>query len=61
MKQQNEDRNERNRTTIEQMNGITTVRWPEELGGDPIEKPRGVLLLGGTWGWRFLHSRKLEK
>jgi len=43
---ENEDRNERNRATIEQMNGITKVRWPEELDGDPIEKPRGVLLLG---------------
>jgi len=43
---ENEDRNERNRASVEQMNAITTVRWPEELGGDLIEKPQGVLLLG---------------
>jgi hypothetical protein len=43
---ENEDRNQRNRITIDQMNGISTVRWPQELGGDLIEKPRGVLLLG---------------
>ena len=40
---ENEDRNQRDRITIDQMNEIATVRWPEELGGDLIEKPRGVL------------------
>ena len=43
---ENEDRNGRNRVTIDQMNQIATVRWPEELGGGLIEQPRGVLLLG---------------
>jgi len=43
---ENEDRNERNGVTIDQMNQITSVRWPEELGGDLIAKPQGVLLLG---------------
>jgi cytolysin (calcineurin-like family phosphatase) len=43
---ENEDRNERNRFTIDQMNSISTVLWPKKLGGDLIEKPRGVLILG---------------
>lgn len=43
---ENEDRNGRDRVTIDQMNEISTVRWPDELGGELIEKPRGVLLLG---------------
>lgn len=43
---EHEDRNQRDRITIDQMNEISTVRWPEELGGDLIEKPPGVLLLG---------------
>lgn len=43
---ENEDRNERNRATIEEMNAIHTRTWPEPLGGDPIGKPRGVLCLG---------------
>lgn len=43
---ENEDRNQRDRITIDQMNQISTVRWPEESGGDLIAKPRGVLLLG---------------
>jgi cytolysin (calcineurin-like family phosphatase) len=43
---ENEDRNQRNRETVEQMNRISGVRWPQELGGDPIAAPRGVLVLG---------------
>lgn len=43
---ENEDRNERNVATVEHINQITSVRWPDELGGDPIDRPRGVLLLG---------------
>jgi cytolysin (calcineurin-like family phosphatase) len=43
---ENEDRNARNHVTVDQMNEITAARWPEELGGDPIERPRGVLVLG---------------
>jgi len=43
---ENEDRNERDRVTIDEMNRITNVRWPESLGGAPIARPRGVALLG---------------
>ncbi len=43
---ENEDRNERNRDTIRQMNAIADMSWPAELGGNPIASPRGVLLLG---------------
>jgi cytolysin (calcineurin-like family phosphatase) len=43
---ENEDRNERDRVTIDQMNGIASVSWPDELGGGLIGQPRGVLLLG---------------
>ena len=43
---ENEDRNERDRVTIERMNGIASVSWPDELGGGLIGQPRGVLLLG---------------
>ncbi len=43
---ENEDRNERDRVTIERMNRITGIRWPEQLGGDLIAQPRGVAVLG---------------
>jgi hypothetical protein len=43
---ENEDRNDRDRDTIREMNSITTVRWPEQLGNAPIQDPRGVLVLG---------------
>ena len=43
---ENEDRNERDRVTIDQMNAIASVAWPDELGGDSIGQPQGVLLLG---------------
>lgn len=39
-------RNEANRQTVETMNKIPGVPWPERLGGDPIRKPQGVLVLG---------------
>jgi cytolysin (calcineurin-like family phosphatase) len=32
--------------TIDQMNGITDLRWPEQLGGGGIDKPRGAVVLG---------------
>ena len=38
--------NDLNRASIEEMNRITTVNWPDKLGGGKIEKPRGVVLLG---------------
>jgi len=43
---ENEDRNDRNRDTIREMNAIITTSWPEHLGGKPISKPLGVLILG---------------
>lgn len=43
---ENEDRNERNQATLDEMNRIAEVRWPEPLGGDVIARPRGVLVLG---------------
>jgi cytolysin (calcineurin-like family phosphatase) len=43
---ENEDRNDRNRATIREMNAITNMSWPEKLGGSPIQRPRGVLVLG---------------
>ncbi|MCX5675303.1 MAG: glycoside hydrolase family 127 protein [Planctomycetota bacterium] len=43
---ENEDRNDRVRDTLRHMNEIAGVAWPGPLGGDPIEKPRGVLVLG---------------
>ena len=41
-----EDRNERVRDTLRQINAVTGLQWPDALGGGPVEKPRGVLLLG---------------
>jgi cytolysin (calcineurin-like family phosphatase) len=43
---EHEDRNARNRATLEEMNAITTRHWPEQLGGGPIDAPRGALCLG---------------
>jgi hypothetical protein len=40
------ERNDRNRVTLQRMNDIEGVNWPEKLGGGPIGKPRGVLALG---------------
>jgi cytolysin (calcineurin-like family phosphatase) len=38
--------NDLNRATIEEMNRITDLAWPEKLGPAKIGKPRGVVLLG---------------
>ena len=43
---ENEDRNDRTRDTLRHMNEIAGVAWPAPLGGDPIRRPRGVLVLG---------------
>jgi cytolysin (calcineurin-like family phosphatase) len=43
---ENEDRNERDRATIQEMNVIATRMWPDELSGGEIERPRGVVVLG---------------
>jgi cytolysin (calcineurin-like family phosphatase) len=38
--------NDLNRASIEEMNKVTDVDWPEKLGGGKIVKPRGVVVLG---------------
>ncbi len=38
--------NDLNRTSIEEMNRISEVSWPDKLGGGKISTPRGVLVLG---------------
>ena len=38
--------NEQNRETIDQINRVASLRWPDKLGGGKIDTPRGVLLLG---------------
>ncbi len=56
---EHEDRNERNRATIEQMNAIAGVAWPDELGGGPIGRPRAVVAIGDLIddGDREMHGR----
>jgi len=41
-----DNHNEANRQSVEAINAITNTLWPEKLGGDPIERPRGVVVLG---------------
>lgn len=43
---QNVERNDRNRVTLQRMNSMPGVNWPDKLGGGPIGKPLGVLALG---------------
>lgn len=43
---ENEDRNDRNRDTIREMNAIKKCLWPESLCGQTIPEPRGVMVLG---------------
>lgn len=38
--------NDLNHASVEEINRITGTAWPEKLGGDKIDKPRGVLVLG---------------
>lgn len=38
--------NELDRATLVELNAISGAAWPKPLGGDPIPRPRGVLLLG---------------
>lgn len=38
--------NDLNRATVEEMNRITELTWPDKLGGGAIGKPRGVVVLG---------------
>ena len=43
---QNLDRNDRNKATLERMNGLPGTFWPDKLGGGKIANPKGVLVLG---------------
>lgn len=38
--------NEQNRVTIEEINRVASLRWPDKLGGGKIDTPRGVVMLG---------------
>ena len=38
--------NKYNSETIEEINRVTKESWPEKLGGDKIDTPRGVVILG---------------
>ncbi|HUS91260.1 MAG TPA: DUF6055 domain-containing protein [Phycisphaerae bacterium] len=40
------DWNQADRQTIEEMNRVASLRWPEQLGGEAVEQPRGVVVLG---------------
>lgn len=40
------DHNDLNRASVEEINRIAGTAWPDQLGGDKISKPRGVLVLG---------------
>jgi hypothetical protein len=40
------DWNRADRQTIEEINRTASLRWPEKLGGDSIDAPRGVVVLG---------------
>lgn len=40
------NRNESNRLSILEINKITEASWPKELGGDPVKRPRGIVVLG---------------
>ncbi|MCY2991833.1 MAG: metallophosphoesterase [Planctomycetota bacterium] len=40
------ENNELDRATVQEMNAITQLAWPDKLGGGLIQRPRGVVLLG---------------
>ena len=52
-----------NRASIEAMNAVASLRWPEPLGGDPIARPRGVVVLGDVIddGDRAVQGRKISQ
>ncbi len=54
--------NDLNRATVEEMNRITELAWPDKLGPGKIGKPRGVVLLGDLIddGDRAENGRKLS-
>ena len=38
--------NHMNRASVEEMNRITSIDWPDQLGGGKIARPSGVVVLG---------------
>ena len=42
----NEGINARDLETVRAINAVTDICWPDELGGDRVKAPKGVLLLG---------------
>lgn len=56
------DRNASNRATIDQMNVITEANWPAELGGDRVQAPRAVIVLGDCIddGDRVIHGKNIS-
>lgn len=60
---ENEDRNQRDRDTVREMNAIATQSWPEKLGGQRIQRPRGVAVLGDCIddGDRMFHGKLQSK
>lgn len=55
--------NDLNRASVEEINRIAGCKWPEGLGGDVIQKPRGVLVLGDVIddGDRGGNGRKISE
>jgi cytolysin (calcineurin-like family phosphatase) len=43
---ENRQNNDWDRETLQQINAVTDLQWPQKLGGGRIEKPRGVVVLG---------------
>ena len=58
-----ENFNDLNRATVEAINGIGGVNWPPALGGDPIQPPRAVVVLGDVIddGDRTLGGRSISE
>ena len=54
--------NDLNRASLEEMNRITGLAWPEKLGGGKIAKPRGLVMLGDLIddGDRAENGRKIS-
>ena len=55
--------NDLNRASIEEMNRISALAWPDNLGGGAIARPRGVVVLGDLIddGDRGTKGRKISE
>jgi cytolysin (calcineurin-like family phosphatase) len=58
-----DNHNDLNRASVDAINGIAGVNWPGKLGGDPIARPRGVVVLGDVIddGDRNLADRRISE